>query len=146
MSFQAEEEITEQVRTVTVGGTSFEVEEGIVDDTYSIPVSSGSFKPVIVVTHGGGVQTPKKYQHLAGAKYDSETKICTVTVIGSEDASVRRVMDAVKKRLVGFEPTNCGEVTLALYATLGGRSTLGSPTRYTSVQTFTYMSNSDMIN
>ena len=146
MSFQAEEEITAQVRAVRVGTSGFDVFEGIVDDDYSIyvPDDSHSFKPVIVVTHGGSTETARKHQHIAGARYDSEMKIFSVTVIGSEDSSVRRVMDKVKRQLIGYEPYNSGEVRLALYASTNGRATVGSPTRYTAVQTFTYMSNAEL--
>ena len=146
MSFQAEEEITAQVKTTQVGNSSFEVFEGIVDDEYHIPVAETghAFKPVIVITHGGATETAKRYQHLCGASRDSEIKIFTVTVIGSEDSSVRRVMDRIKRKLIGFEPYNSGEIRLALYATTNGRDTKGSPTRYTAVQTFTYMSNAEI--
>ena len=144
MSFQAEEEITARVETVTVsGGGNFSVHEGIIDDDFLIKIlpTSHSFKPVIVITYGGGTETARKYQHMCGASMDSENSIFTVTVIGTEDKSTRRVIHAVKRLLIGFEPTNCGEIRPALYASTNGRSTLGSPTRYTAVQSFTYMSN-----
>ena len=144
MSFQAEEEITARVKTVTVsGGGDFSVHEGIIDDDFLISIlpTSHSFKPVIVITYGGGTETARKYQHMCGASMDSENSIFTVTVIGTEDKSTRRVIHEVKRLLKGFEPTNCGEIRPALYASTNGRSTLGSPTRYTAVQSFTYMSN-----
>lgn len=146
MSFQAQEEITARVKTVRVSGSSLDVHEGIVDDNYLISIlpSTTSFKPVVVITYGGATETAKKYKHIVGAAHNSEMEIFTVTVIGTEDKSARRAMDAVKKLIVGFEPTNCGEITRALYASTTGRSTLGSPTRYTAVQSFTYMSNSDI--
>lgn len=145
MSFASEEEITARVKSVKVGGSSFDVHEGIIDDDYLISIlpTSHSFKPVIVMTYGGGTETARRYQHLCGAAMDSEQKIFTVTVIGTEDKSTRRVIDQVKKSLKGYEPTNCGEIRPALYASTTGRSTLGSPTRYTAVQSFTYMSNAD---
>lgn len=145
MSFQSEEEITALVKTVSIGSDTFSVHEGIIDDDYLITIvpDSHSFKPVIVITYGGGTETARRYQHMVGAAKDSEQKIFTVTVIGSEDKSTRRVIDRVKKAVIGFEPTNCGEIRPALYASTSGRSTLGSPTRYTAVQSFTYMSNAE---
>lgn len=145
MSFQAEEEITARVRGLTTLG-KLDVFEGIIDDEYLISIlpTTHTFKPVVVITYGGATETARRYQHLCGAAMDSEIKIFTVTVIGTEDNSTRRVIHEVKKALKGFVPTNCGEIRLALYATTNGRSTLGSPTRYTAVQSFTYMSNADI--
>lgn len=146
MSFQSEEEITEQVESLRIDGSSFDVHEGIIDDDYLITIlpPSHSFKPVVVITYGGGTEAPRRTQHIVGAAHNSTQRIFTVTVIGTEDKSVRKVIHELNKILIGFEPTNCGEIRPALYATTNGRSTLGSPTRYTAVQSYTYLSNSDI--
>ena len=122
------------------------VYEGLVDDNEAFEVyKAHEGTPVLVVNFSGDVQAPYRHKGLVGAAYDTNEIQCIVQVVSTVQAVSNRVLSKVKRVLLGFEPEGCGELTPALYSASGKINTLGTPTRYTSVQIFRYFVNSNAI-
>lgn len=141
--YDQQQQIIAELKQITFGPDSIAVYEGAVDDGKQWLVEEGlSGKPFMAVQFGGFAQTPKNMKHMTGARHNSRDMIFSVTCIASDDSSARKVWDKVCTRLLGFVPDNAGEIQEALFASPGKISFLGSPTRYTSIQSFTFISNS----
>lgn len=141
--FDQQQEIVEELKKIRIGTTSFSVYEGAVDDGEKWVVEEGvSGKPFMAIQFSGFSQVPKSMKNMTGARHNSRDMIFSVTCVASDDRSARQLWDKVCTQLTGFVPTNAGEIQEALFASPGKISTLGSPSRYSSIQTFTYISNS----
>lgn len=144
MSFlTAQNEIVAELRSIPF----MDVYEGQMSDEQftELLINTDQIKPFITVNFGGMVETSRRHHGIAGAKYDSNTMTTVVRAIANTDKNSRIVMDQIWKKLVGFEPVNCGELRAALFGGVGEVSILGVPTRYAAVQTFTNVINSDVL-
>lgn len=138
-----QDEIVTQLKTIAFGPTSISVTEGATGDQEMKEIIAGvGEKPFIVVNFAGFSQTARRMKHMTGAKYNSREAIFSVTCVANTDRETRQVWEKVLEKMEGFEPTNAGEIEPALFASTGAISFLGSPTRFTSIQTFTFISNS----
>lgn len=141
--YDQQQEIKAELEKIRIGPTGFKVYEGAVDDGEKWTVEEGlSGVPFMALQFAGFSQTPKNIKHMTGARHNSNDMIFSVTVVANTDGTTRKLWDKVCTALIGFEPTNSGEIQPALFASSGKISFLGSPTRYTSIQSFTYISNS----
>lgn len=138
-----QDEIVAQLRTIAFGPTLIDVVEGATsDEEMKVVIAGMGMKPFIVVNFAGFSQTARRMKHMTGAKYNSREGIFSVTCVANTDRVTRQVWEKVLEKMEGFEPTNAGEIEPALFASTGKISFLGSPSRFTSIQTFTFISNS----
>lgn len=142
-AYDQQQEIIAELEKIRIGPTAFKVYEGVVDDGEKWLVEEGvSGKPFLAVQFGGFAQTPMRLKHMTGARHNSRETIFSVTIVANSDRQTRQLWDKACTQLLGFQPTNAGEIQEALFASPGKISFLGSPTRYTSIQSFTFLSNS----
>lgn len=138
-NYTASREILTRVETIP----HVDVYEGQVDDDTSVPLIEGTnkIKPYISVNFGGTVQAPKRYKGLCGAKEDTQEADVVIQCVASTDNDARKLLSIVDALILGFQPTNCGELQPALYGGTGKISSLGAPTRYAAVQVYSYFVN-----
>lgn len=142
-AYDQQQEIKAELEKIRIGPTGFKVYSGAVDDGEKWLVEEGvSGKPFMALQFGGFSQTPKNMKHMTGARHNSRDMIFSVTCIASDADTANKLWDRVCTSMLGFVPTNAGEIQEALFASTGKISFLGSPTRYTSIQSFTFISNS----
>jgi hypothetical protein len=142
-AYDQQQEIIAELKKVTFGPTPIQVYEGAVDDGTQWLVEMGvNSPPYMTIQFGGFAQTAKNIKSLVGARHNSREVIFSVTFVGTKDADTRKVWDKACTQLIGFVPQNAGEIQEAMFASPGQISFLGSPSRYTSIQSFTFLSNS----
>lgn len=100
-------------------------------------------RPFLTVSFGGLVEAPRRVNGIAGADKDTGETTIVIQGVASTPRSAKDVVEAARKRLVGFKPINCGEIRFALFGGTGKLSHLGNPTRYASNQSLRYYQNSD---
>lgn len=98
----------------------------------------------LTVNYGSLVKPRKGTNGIAGARLSSNIMEFTIRTVANTYDNVERIMQVVFDTIVGFEPTNCGEIDTVLYGGVGEISSLGNPTRYASVQSFGLLVNSDI--
>lgn len=138
-SYAASQEILARIKTIP----HVDVYEGQVDDDASVPLIIGTnkIKPYISVNFGGTTQAPKRYKGVCGAKGDTQEADTVIQCVASTDDGARKLLSIVDGLILGFQPTNCGELQPALYGGTGKISSLGAPTRYAAVQVYSYFVN-----
>lgn len=142
-AYDQQQEIIAELKKIKFGPDFINVYSGAVDDGTKWTVEEGeSGKPFMTIQFAGFAQVPKRQKHLTGAKYNSKEMVFSVTCIANDDESTRQVWDRVCTTLTGFEPQNAGEIQEALFASLPKITYLGSPTKYSLIQSFTFNSNS----
>lgn len=142
-AYDQQQEIVTKLRTIQFGPTTLNVYTGAVDDGTQWTVEEGtSGKPFMAVQFAGFAQVPKSQKHITGAKHNSRDMVFSVTCIANDDDSTRKLWDKVCTTMIGFEPNNAGEIQEALFASPGKINFLGSPTKYSAIQSFTFISNS----
>jgi len=91
--------------------------------------SAGRMLPYIVVQYSDMYPTGTG-NGITGAKYNAAQSYMLVTCVADNERATRQVADAVKNKIVGFQPTDAGEIRFEggaiTYAALDGR-----PKRYT---------------
>lgn len=102
---------------------------------------SDQIKPFVTVSFGGLVEAPRRVNGIAGADKDTGESTIVLQGVASTPRGARRAVDAVREKLLGFTPTNCGEIRFALFGGTGKLSHLGNPTRYASNQSMRYYQN-----
>lgn len=102
---------------------------------------SDQIKPFVTISFGGLVDPPNRLKGITGAKDDTGETTVVLQGVASTPRGARRAVVAVSELLLGFEPTNCGEIRLALFGGTGKLSHLGNPTRYASNQSMRYYQN-----
>ena len=119
-----------------------EVFEGSVPDGEAISLdANGKIKPHLVVNFAGLTRPPKKVNGIQGAQFDSFIQGLSTHGIAGDDDAARQVHSLAWGSILGFMPTNCGEVSPAFFAGVGEISTLGQPTRFSAVQSYRYLVN-----
>lgn len=109
----------------------------------SLLTDSTQIKPFITLSFGGLIDPRKNVNGIVGAKAKSYDTTFIVRCVGTTDRISRQVRDLVKAKVLGFVPTNCSEIDMALFGGTGEVSSLGNPTRYASVQAYRFLLNSD---
>lgn len=143
----AQKEIELALGTIPNGPGKFvKVFTGATDDNDMRVILAGQgMEPTIILNFTGFSQTAKRQKHITGARHNSQEMHTIVNIIASSDDVCRQVWGYVNDILIGFMPTNCGEMDSALYNASGQISFLGSPTRYSVVQAYTGLVNSDKV-
>ena len=100
--------------------------------------SGNTFTPYIVVSFSGSAATPRRSHAITGARDSGERVAVVVRVVALSNSIARSVLKSVKRKLLGFKPTGCGELKNAFYFSSGLTSNLGTPSRNTQVQSFEF--------
>ncbi len=139
--FSVEDEIVNLIKTIP----HVDVHEGQMSDEKfaALLTDSNQIKPFVTVSFGGLIDPRRRINGIAGAKTKSYDTTFVVRCVGTTDRISRQVRDLVKDKVLGFVPTNCGEIDMALFGGTGEVSSLGNPTRYASVQAYRFILNSD---
>lgn len=104
---------------------------------------SNQIKPFITVSFGGLLDPRRRINGIVGAKTHTQDTTFVVRCVASTDRTSREVRDIAHNQIIGFVPTNCSEISTALFGGTGQVSSLGNPTRFASVQAYRYLVNSD---
>lgn len=141
-----------QIRGVLEGipngpGKTIKVHEGQATDEYVAKIIEGTDQvdPFIAINFGNRIRPGGRVNGIVGARADSHIVTIVVHCIANSQRIANAVSEEAYNRLIGFMPDNCGEISPALYGGVGEISSAGSPTRYSSVQAYTMMINSDLL-
>lgn len=145
--FKSQDEITAQLKGIKWGASTIKVYDGQFDDDelFKIAENQEGLAPFIVTNFSGELQSPMRMHGIVGASRDTSQTMFTVQVVHTNSRITRQVMDQINQKIKGFVPTGCGEVNVGLYASPGKINALGTPTRYSAVQSFSYYVNSNAI-
>lgn len=111
--------------------------------TVELIPGTDQIRPFVTLSFGGEVEAPSRYNGIAGAAKDTAESTIVVQAVASTSGGARKTMQRVRNVLIGFKPTNCGEIRNALFGGTGKLSHLGNPTRYASNQSFRFYQNAD---
>jgi len=111
--------------------------------TVDIVPGSDQIRPFLTVSFGGAVEVPLRLNGIAGAAKDSAESTIVIQAVASTAGGARNTMQRARDVLLGFKPTNCGEIRNALFGGTGKLSHLGNPTRYASNQSFRFYQNAE---
>lgn len=98
-------------------------------------------KPFVTISFGGLVEAPRRLNGITGARDDTGETTIVLQGVASTPRGARRAVETVRDLLLGYTPTNCGEIRFALFGGTGKLSHLGNPTRYASNQSLRYYQN-----
>lgn len=142
--FNAQDEITALLKTIPSGAETIAVYEGaLTDEAMAEYVAEQGIKPFIVVNYSSLAQPPVRHKGACGAAHDIAEMQIIVQCIADTSRNARRVWAEINKRLKGFKPQSSGELSPALFMSTGGVNFLGSPTRYSLVQTYSCFIDAD---
>lgn len=113
------------------------------DDESLVQAIAGTdaIKPFVTISFGGKVKPRHGTNGITGAKAASYLVTIVARAVASTERTSEQVLALVEEKLIGFVPTNCGEIEHALYGGTGAISSLGNPTRYASVQAYNLLIN-----
>lgn len=139
---QAQDEILAELRAHAPG---VEVFEGIRSDEALAKLEPGTnqMAPFITVDFGALVTSHRKVQGIIGAAYNTHEGNIIVHAVANDMDTARKTIGRVRDVLLGFQPTNCGELTPEMYGGNGQNSIMVNPSRYAQVQPFVFYTNSD---
>jgi hypothetical protein len=122
-----------------------EVYDEAVPDEAHLPLIPGTdaIVPHVTVSFGGAVKGSRQNDGIAGARLNGSEMDVVIRAVGNNPDDCRKLSKLVDDKLLGFAPTNCGEIDYALYGSVGAISGLAQPTRYASVQSYSLVLNSD---
>lgn len=145
---QAQKQILGVLDAIPNGpGKTIKVHEGQATDEYVAEIieNTDQIDPFIAVNFGNRIKPGGRVNGIVGARADSHIVTIVVHCIANTQRTANLVSEAAWERLIGFMPDNCGEIAPALYGGVGEISSAGSPSRYSSVQAYTMMINSDLL-
>lgn len=124
--------------------TTVDVFEGGVPDGFKPAIIPGSsqMRPYIILDFTGITEAPNGNQGIGGADLDGYLQQFSTHSVASTKDSARAVNSVILRKLLGFEPTNCGEIRPAFFAGIGENSTLADPARYSAAQAYRFIMNS----
>lgn len=142
-AFTAANEVLAMIRA---GVPHAEIFDENVPDDDNMPLIPGTatIKPHATVSFGGLVKGTKRNDGIAGAKLNGREMDIVIRAVANNPHDCRNLLNRIDQLLVGFVPTNCGEVDSALYGSTGQVSGLGKPSRYAGVNVYTTTVNSDV--
>lgn len=134
-------EILARLRTIP----NVAIYDEAVPDEAHIPKIQGtdSIVPHLTVSFSGQVRGSRRNDGIAGAALNGREMDTVIRAVASNPGDCRKLLDICEEKLLGFVPTNCGELDVALYGSTGQISGLAQPTRYAGVQVYTCIVNSD---
>ena len=140
-AYEASQEILTRVRTIP----NVQIFDEAVPDEAHLPLIPGTSAiiPHATISFGGMVKGPRTNDGIAGARLNGSEMDVVVRAVGNNPDDCRKLSKLIDDKLLGFTPTNCGEIDYALYGAVGQISGLAQPTRYASVQSYTLTINSD---
>ena len=101
--------VTDQI-TTQLNLLSQDVYETAAPDDSSLSFdASGNLLPYIVVQYSEMYPTAND-NGITGAKYDSAKAYMLVSCVAQNERATRQVADAVKNNIVGFQPSDAGEI------------------------------------
>jgi hypothetical protein len=119
-------------------------EDEMSDEAFAaILADSNQIKPFVTISFGGLLDPRRRINGIVGAKTHSQDTTLVIRCVASTSRTSRQVQQLVFDKLIGFVPTNCGEIQTALFGGTGQVSSLGNPTRFASVQAYRFLVNSD---
>lgn len=110
----------------------------------SLLPGSDQIQPFYTVSFGGLQESTSRNRGIVGAAADGNEGTIVIQAVGSTKDAARQIHDLVWKKLIGYVPTNCGEIRPALYGGTGKVSSLGNPTRFAAMQSYRFVQNSDI--
>lgn len=135
-----EEEIMAKLRELT----TLDFHEGGVPDGWKVQMIPGSTPPQIkpyVIVSFAGLTDSHTGKGITGAADDSFNQQFSTHSVGSTVNTARKVNNMVVRKLLGFKPTNCGEITPAFFGGIGENSSLSDPSRYSAAQAYKFIAN-----
>lgn len=119
-------------------------DEAVPDEAH-LPLIPGtdSIVPHVTVSFGGQVKGSRRNDGIVGAAYNGREMDVVIRAVGNNPRDCRKLLDLCEGKLLGFTPTNCGELDVALYGSTGQISGLAQPSRYAGVQVYTCTVNAD---
>lgn len=111
----------------------------------TLVANSDALKPFVTVAFSGKFDPRRRINGINGAATHSHDVNIVVRAVASTDRMSQQALELVDVQLLGFVPTNCGEIRSALFGGSGQVSSLGNPTRFAAVQAYTMLLNSDNV-
>lgn len=137
---QAQEEILARLRTIK----NVPVYEGIASSAVlALFTGPNQMNPFLTVDFGALVSSHRPVKGIVGAAADTHEGNIIVHSVANDMQTARRVIQSARDVLLGFIPTNCGQLVPETYGGIGEVSGMVNPTRYSQVQPFVYLVNSD---
>ena len=137
---QAQDEIMAELRTLP----GVDVFEGMAtDEVLAKFTGPNQMKPFVTVDFGALVSSHKKVKGIVGARYDTHEGNIVVHSVANDMRTARMVIESVRGVLLGFIPTNCSQLIPETYGGIGEISSMVSPSRFSQVQPFVFLVNSD---
>lgn len=114
---------------------------GVLDDE-TVPMfpSNGGIKPFAIVWFRGLRRSPS-VRSVAGTRLDGYATGFDLAIIANNGSDAVRLMNVATDGLLGFKPTNGGEITKGTSAYDGARAvetSEGRPNRFVAMETFNY--------
>jgi hypothetical protein len=137
----------EEIKTALAGIPNVGLFEDQNADEVEVEIVPGTdmIRPFITVSFGGRQEAPGRMRGIVGAKADANETAFVIQTVASNKITANKLLERVWDVLIGYVPTNCGEIRAALYGGTGKVSSLGNPTRFAAMQSFRYVQNSDTI-
>jgi hypothetical protein len=137
----AQQEIDAQLGVIP----NVDLYSGYVDDNklQALIADANQIKPFIALSYGALTKPHTKINGIAGAARDSHNATVIVHCVGNSVDTAQQVWQLVWNKLIGFIPTNCGEIDAALFGGVGEVSVMGNPTRYSATQAYAFVVNAD---
>lgn len=111
------------------------------EDITDLIEGTDAIKPYVTLSFGGKIKPRLGTNGITGAKAASYLVTIVARAVASTERTSEQVLELVENKLIGFVPTNCGEIEHALYGGTGQVSSLGNPTRFASVQAYNLLIN-----
>lgn len=123
------------------------VHESVMGDAVQALIkSTGQLQPFIAVDFGALVKSHTRgTTGIVGAAYNTHEGNVIVHSVAGDNKTARRVIQSAFDVLIGFIPTNCGELTPETYGGIGATSVMVAPSRYSQVQPFGFLVNSSKV-
>lgn len=105
-----------------------------------VPMGVNPGDPYAVVYFGDPIRTATDH-HITSTRNDTLRGYFTVQVIASTEAAARAVKNRIKNALVGYVPTDSGEIMSEGGMSYSAANTSGSSTKYYREMGFSYFTN-----
>lgn len=116
--------------------------EGGVPDAWkpTLLPNSSQIKPYVIIDFAG-LTDSHVGNGITGAADDSFLQQFSTHSVASTRNTARQTNNLILRKLLGFQPTNCGEVRPAFFGGIGESSSLSDPSRYSAAQSFKFIAN-----
>lgn len=111
-----------------------------VPEDNTVAWNNGLFAPYVVLYFGGPIRAAGDHS-LVSTKYDTTIVYCTIEAYAPVASTAGLIKDNLVTLLVGFYPTDCGELTLEGGFAFSKASNVIRPTQYVDSVGFSARSN-----